>query len=144
MDAPEWLGDTSLTYKDRLVRLAAEHLGTTDVDTLSQALGASKHSIVKSLNATPGAKPPTRKDEIIEALIDACGMDRSSMRSKDHTHVATVAAGLNDAGVDPREIHLRASLLRRRFRMAPTPGAIDKYWAHLAPRERFSPAQVLG
>ncbi len=141
-----FLAEASYTTKDKLVLLTAKVLDDTDPQTISTALSMSVSSVRQSL-AKADALPVTDRSmaqELQAAIIEACDMHRPSMRSADHKLVAKVAADLLEAGATPDEVRARARNLYKRFRLWPTPGGLDKYWAQLADvHNPFAPKVVL-
>lgn len=141
-----FLAEESLTTKDKLVLLTAQVLDTADPSTLATTLSMSVASVRQSL-AKAGALPTADVSvarELQAAIIEVCEIDRRSMRSSDHRLVAKVAADLLEAGATPDEVRARARNLTRRFKLWPTPGTIDKYWAQLADSGHpFAPKRVL-
>lgn len=141
-----FLSRKDLTAKDKLVLLAQEVTGQ-NAQGLSDLLGVPRNSVRQSLDK--GLAPEelaeqqqTAEQAITEALLEVCHYDRNSMRQKDWSHIAKVAADLREAGATGEDVRQRARMLRTRMQMACTPGALEKYWASLAVGSPFSPGQV--
>lgn len=141
-----FLAEERFTQKDKLVLLTAHVLDSTDPNRIAETLSMGVASVRQSL-AKADALPTTDRSaarELQAAIIEACDMHRPSMRSADHKLVAKVAADLLEAGATPDEVRVRARNLYKRFRLWPTPGALDKYWAQLADvHNPFAPKVVL-
>lgn len=141
-----FLAEEHFTQKDKLVLLTAHVLDSTDPNRIAETLSMGVASVRQSL-AKADALPTTDRSaarELQAAIIEACDMHRPSMRSADHKLVAKVAADLLEAGATPDEVRVRARNLYKRFRLWPTPGALDKYWAQLADAHNpFAPKVVL-
>jgi len=142
----EFLTHEGLTHKDKLVLLAAAVWDIDDPKVLAPKLSMSVPSVRSSL-AKSGLDPErerTLRDEVTDAVIAACGIDRASMRQKDWTHLAKVVAELIEAGADADEVRRRARNLHHRIHVALTPGALEKYWAQLGDVSPYSPRSVFG
>lgn len=147
MDDLPFLRSDSYTTKDKLVLLAAFTLDNDNPATIAEQLGLTVASVRQSM-AKAGkideAADRSATADIQAALIEVCEIDRRSMRPQDHKLVAKVASDLIETGATPDEVHRRAKNLALRFRMWPTPGSLDKYWAQLADSEHpFAPKRVL-
>lgn len=147
MDDLPFLRSDSYTTKDKLVLLTARYLDNDNQAAIAEALDLSVASVRQSMRKAghlDEAVEQTANQALQAAIIEVCEIDRRSMRPQDHKLVAKVAADLVETGATPDEVHRRAKNLALRFRMWPTPGSLDKYWAQLADTARpFAPKRVL-
>src|SRR5690606_30968065 len=93
---------------------------------LSIPVASVRQSLAKA-DLMDSERETSLRDEVTDAVIAACSIDRSSMRPKDWTHLAKVVSELIDAGADAREVRVRARNVGRRLHMAVTPGTLEKY-----------------
>lgn len=139
------LNATSLTHKDKIVFIGRAIIGSDDPKTISDTTGISIQSVRQSLAKSNDnlLDEQTESEEVIDALIAVCNMDKQSMRQKDWSSLAKTASALVEAGATAEEVHIRANQYRRKFQgVTLTPSALDKYWAMLSARPTFTPGAI--
>jgi len=135
---------TNLTHKDKIVFIARELAGSDNPKTISDITNISIQSVRQSLaKHHDQLLDEDEAEQVIDALITVCNLDRQSMRQKDWTSLNKTASALVEAGATPEEVHIRANQYRRKFQGAAiTPSALDKYWAMLSARPTFTPGAI--
>lgn len=139
------LSANNLTHKDKIVFIAREIVGSDNPKTISDSTGISIQSVRQSLakSSEKLLNDDAESEEVIDALIAVCHMDKQSMRQKDWSSLAKTASALVEAGATPEEVHIRANQYRRKFQgVTLTPSALDKYWAMLSARPTFTPGAI--
>jgi hypothetical protein len=86
-----------------------------------------------SLAAAPQEKS-AKKDELFEAVAQACGIDWTNLTQTGRGPLNKAVKELRDIGVTPDQVGGRAAAYRKTYPDAPlTPMALTKHWASLAP-----------
>jgi hypothetical protein len=86
-----------------------------------------------SFAATPQNKP-AKKDELFEAVAQACGIDWTNLTKTGRGPVNKAVAELREIGVTPDQVGGRAAAYKKTYPDAPlTPMALTKHWASLVP-----------
>jgi hypothetical protein len=84
-----------------------------------------------SLAASPQQKP-AKKDELFEAVAEACGIDWNNLTPSGRGPLNKAVKELRDIGVTPDQVGGRAAAYRKTYPDAPlTPNALAKHWAAL-------------
>ena len=77
---------------------------------------------------------PKRQDEIWESIMEACGVNTSSLNSQERGRYNKAVKLLKESNATAEEIHTRVQVYRRKFSgAAVTPIAIANHWSELDP-----------
>ena len=88
---------------------------------------------VNNLAAAP-PKSPAKKDELFEAVAEACGIDWGKLTSSGRGPLNKAVKELRDIGVTADDVGGRAAAYKKQYPDAAlTPMALTKHWAALAP-----------
>ena len=86
-----------------------------------------------SLAAAPQEKS-AKKDELFEAVAEACGIDWANITTSGRGQLNKATKELREIGVTPDQVGGRAAAYRKTYPDAPlTPSALAKHWAALTP-----------
>jgi len=86
------------------------------------------------LAATPPKESAKKKDELFEAVAEACGIDWANITTSGRGQLNKATKELRDIGVTPDQVGGRAAAYRKTYPDAPlTPSALAKHWAALTP-----------
>ena len=79
---------------------------------------------------------PKRSDDIWDSIMDACGVNTSSLNSQERGRYNKAVKLLKESNATAEEIHTRVQVYRRKFSgAAVTPIAIANHWSELDPQK---------
>ena len=79
-------------------------------------------------------KTPANKDELFEAVAEACGIDWRNLTSSGRGPLNRAVKELKEIGANADQVARRAAAYRKKYpEAALTPMALTKHWAGLAP-----------
>jgi hypothetical protein len=97
----------------------------------SQALTKEPLSNRTGTEIEPRAK---KRDEVWDAIMDACGVNATTINSNERGRYNKAVKLLKESGATADEIHTRVEVYRRKFKgAAVTPVAVANHWSELDP-----------
>jgi hypothetical protein len=97
----------------------------------SQALTKEPLSNRTGTEIEPRAK---KRDEVWDAIMDACGVNATTINSNERGRYNKAVKLLKESGATAEEIHTRVEVYRRKFKgAAVTPVAVANHWSELDP-----------
>lgn len=80
----------------------------------------------------PAIVPAAKRDEIWDAVMDACGVNASTINSQERGRHNRAVKALKESGATPEQVAIRASAYRVKFpNVALTPIALASHWSEL-------------
>ena len=96
--------------------------------------GVRETNEVNNLAAAPRETPAKKKDELFEAVAEACGIDWRTLTQSGRGPLNRAVKELRDIGVTADQVGGRAAAYKKQYPDAAlTPMALTKHWAALAP-----------
>jgi helix-turn-helix protein len=86
---------------------------------------------VSSRSSHPTSLAPTARDELFEAVAEACGIDWHNLTKAARGSLNAALAQLRAVRATPGEVHSRAEHYRERYDAELTPSALAKHWPAL-------------
>lgn len=87
--------------------------------------------------ATPKEKIPAKRDELFEALAEACGIDWKNLTKTGRGQLNAAVKELKDIQATPEQVKGKAGAWRKQYPTMPTtPTALIKHWGALTYRTR--------
>lgn len=97
----------------------------------------SENSQVEPLAAEPPEKKPRKKDELFEAIAQACGIDIKQLTGTSRGQLNKATKELRDIGATPDQVAGKAQAWRSQYENASlTPTALVKHWPSLVSRQQ--------
>ena len=83
---------------------------------------------------TTEIEPSKKRDEVWDAIMDACGVNAQTINSNERGRYNKVVKVLKESGATANDIYERVQVYRKKFKGAAlTPNAIANHWSELDP-----------